>query len=112
MLEPPVCTSATDLTKVVGENNCDIKPDQLLLSCIVQYKGNEPPVMKWRKLGEQTTIDSRIPSTKLSDKIIYNITMDGVSVGNGSAFECFATRAAAFTGCRTKNAIIISNSKY
>lgn len=110
-VEPPVCTSATDLTKVVGTNNCGIKSDQLLLSCIVQYKGNEPPVMKWRKTGEQTTIDSPIaPAKPSSDRIIYNVTMDGSSVVNGSGFECFASRAAAAakTRCLTTNATVIS----
>lgn len=111
VIETPVCTSATDLTKVVGTNNCGIKSDQLLLSCIVQYKGNEPPVMKWRKTGEQTTIDSPIaPAKPSSDRIIYNVTMDGSSVVNGSAFECFASRAAAAakTRCLTTNATVIS----
>lgn len=108
----PVCQSDTDINKVVGENNCGIQPDKLLLSCIVQYRGNERPVMDWKRVGGGNTDGFVLPPTVQSDRVMYNISLSGDSVVNRSSYECFASRGSSTkSSCRLGDMTVISNSK-
>jgi hypothetical protein len=42
----PSCRSNIDLADVIGENDCGIEPDLLLLRCTVAYSGNFPPRLR------------------------------------------------------------------
>lgn len=108
----PVCQSDTDINKIVGENNCGIPPDKLLLSCIVQYSGNEPPVLNWKSAGEGNKDGVVLPPTVQSDRVMQNIGLFGDSLVNRSSYECFASRGSSpKSSCRLGDMTIISKCR-
>lgn len=108
----PVCQSDTDINKIVGENNCGIPPDRLLFTCIVQYEGNEPPVLNWNSVGGGNTNGVVLPPTVQSGRVMRNISLSGDSLVNRSSYECFATRRSSpRPSCRLGDMTIISKCR-
>lgn|SRR6218665_2328213 len=54
----PVCRSDTKEHRIIGPNDCNIEPEDVLLSCSATYSGDIPPILKWTRSGDISPISN------------------------------------------------------
>lgn len=75
---------------VIGQNKCNIKRDEVKLSCSVSYHGNRPPAMVWKKVGDDKAITEGTNVTS-SKPYIYTLKLEGDISLDNSAYVCQIT---------------------
>lgn len=71
----PICQSSKMTNTVIGPNSCGIEPDNLVLTCTVQYHGNEVPILEWRNLVSNDTISKGITRGSNDTYVTLSLTM-------------------------------------
>ena len=105
----PSCQSNIDLTDVIGENDCGIDPDQILLQCSVVYTGNFAPVLRWQNSGgEHPMVDANV-SVSIRDEANYitssTLTMTANRKLTDTYFTCQVADSPSVSSaaeCRTE----------
>src|SRR6218665_1198321 len=100
----PVCEPHLVTHEIIRRNTCGIEPTQVILSCSVDYNGNEAPVMEWRTSSDNTSISEGVTHATIGNqRVVYNLTIKGNStVKDGDSFFCSTTRSATSNdGCRS-----------
>src|SRR6218665_3911930 len=100
----PVCEPHLVTHEIIRRNTCGIEPTQVILSCSVDFKGNEAPVMKWRNFSDNTSISEGVTHATIGNqRVVYYLTIsENSTVRDGESFVCSTTRSAASTvGCKS-----------
>ena len=81
--------------EIIGPNICGIKPS-FIISCTVDYNGNEAPMMEWRRVSDNRPVNKGVTFETIDNKrVVYNLTIDGkYNVKNGDSYLCSTTRPA------------------
>lgn len=85
LVSAPQCQSNIDPDGVIGNNDCAIEPDDLEFSCNVRYSGNIPPVLVWKKAGNDIIKPKMVTIDRLPGQVMYtavftaNLQMNGLS---------------------------------
>src|SRR6218665_3635501 len=88
----PICRSNKELGEVIGQNGCNIEPDDVELECIVAYRGNIPPQMEWRKVGENSSEPLVASKVTSGNHFVSALKLKGDIALNNSSFVCETRR--------------------
>ena len=86
-----MCQSNTKPHGLIGPNICGIEPEELHVTCAVQYHGNQPPLLQWRESGK--VIVEGVTHNASSDRAIYNLKIKVNARMDGLLYECMTTRS-------------------
>lgn len=108
----PTCESSMKPEGLIGPNMCGMKPDDLHLSCSVQYRGNQPPSIVWIKTGSEIVITEGVTPNISTNQAIYDLTLKSTVFKDGDSFECRTTNSAMMQyGC-TSQTVKVNGCKY
>src|SRR6218665_2940965 len=105
-----MCQSNINAQKVIGPNSCDIQPDQLGLTCMVQYLGNEAPILQWRLNETNKPITNGVTRDTSGNRVTYNLTMTTEQISNGSYYVCQTTRSTSKISCNSGKIKVVGSS--
>ena len=100
----PVCEPHLVTHEIIGPNICGIEPSELIISCTVDYKGNEAPKMEWRRVSDNISVSEGVSHAIIDNKrVVYNLTInENSTVKDGDSFFCSTTRSATSNdGCKS-----------
>ena len=88
----PICRSNIELDEVIGQNGCNIEPDQVELECSVTYHGHISPQMEWKKVGENSSLSSGVSVVTFGNLYVSTLTLKGDISLNNSSYVCATKR--------------------
>lgn len=89
----PICRSNKELDEIIGQNDCNIEPDDVELECRVAYHGNIPPRMEWKKFGEDSSASLEISVASSRNYFVSRLKLNGDITLNNSCYVCEAHRS-------------------
>lgn len=96
----PVCEPQFNTHEIIGSNSCGIKPNQLIISCTVNYNGNEVPLLEWRRASDNISVREGVTNgTKDNNRMVYNLTINENSTAmDVDYYLCSTTRSTTSNG--------------
>ena len=88
-----MCGSNMKEDGVIGNNSCDVKPEEFQLSCNISFHGNIPPIVEWSEVGKDDTIGEGIHQEISANHMTSFLTISGHQSLNGSSFACQTRRS-------------------
>ena len=88
----PICRSNKALDEVIGQNSCNIEPDIVELECSVEYHGNTPPQLEWKKIGDNSSTPLRVSVVTSRNHFVSTLKVNGDIALNNSSYVCEARR--------------------
>src|SRR5688572_30817759 len=90
--DDPICQSNIELDEVIGQNTCNIEPDEVELECSVTYHGNIPPQMEWKKVGENSSTQLEVSVVTSRNHFVSTLKLKGDIALNNSSYVCETKR--------------------
>src|SRR6218665_1412951 len=85
---------------LLGPNSCNIKPDELQMSCNVSYHGNIPPLIQWREVQSAQHIERGVSCNQTDNQVTCKFSVNASLDLHGSSYICeTATSAATRYNC-------------
>src|SRR6218665_363286 len=86
--DDPICQSNVGLHDVIGQNACNLKRDEVNISCSVTYHGNIPPRIEWKRIEDDINITGAISSVVFANTYTSTLILENGIPLHNSAYVC------------------------
>src|SRR6218665_2025945 len=86
--DDPICQSNVGLHDVIGQNACNLKRDEVNISCSVTYHGNIPPRIGWERIEDDINITGTISRVVSANTYTSTLILENDITLHNSAYVC------------------------